>query len=171
MEGRCHVPRCQPGGGGRGGGGGSAQRCAKVVSAPFAIGPVEVRSVALARAIAACDEAHRYMDSLSASGDAVGGDCSSMDGNQGMPFARCAPRQLRLADATWRRMSYPHSAIRNSRGLNSSVLAWTHPAKNMPLDGARRLLAAYASLPYRPAPLHTYEYAAPGSLRFTGTVA
>ena len=162
MDGQCRLPRCQPRTEPRG------HRCARVLSAPFAIGPVEVRSAVLARMIAGCQVAHRYMDSLSAAGDAVRRDCSSMDGNQGLPLIHCAPR-LRLADATWRRMSYPHSAIRNSQGRNSSVLGWTHPAKGMSPEAVRRLWAAYASLPYRPAPLQTYEYAA-GGLRFTGTV-
>ena len=157
-EHQCGVPRCS-----------IAGPCtrANTLMVPFAIGPLEVRSRALALAVAECHEARRYMRAISALGDAradsAGGRAdpgASMDGGQALPLAMCVRRAL-LADATWKRMSYTASAVRNSRGKNTSVLAWTHPAKQLQPAAASRVWQAYASLPYVPAQLHTYELLTP----------
>jgi hypothetical protein len=53
-----------------------------------------------------------------------------MDGAQAFTLTMCS-RRVRLADATWQRMSYVPSAIRNARGQNETRLVWAHPAKSL----------------------------------------
>ena len=120
-----------------------------------------------------------------------------MDGNQGLPLARCVPcllsvvsrvclgcvsgisrvylgrcvPRLRLADATWKRMSYPNSAMRNAPLMgNDTRLAWSHPLKHAPPPLARRVWSAFGQLRYRPEPLHTYTFEAGRRLAFTGAL-
>ena len=62
-----------------------------------------------------------------------------MDGAQAFSLTMCSKR-VRLADATWRRMSYVPSAIRNARGQNETRLVWAqrlHPAKSLAPTQAR----------------------------------
>ena len=62
-----------------------------------------------------------------------------MDGAQAFSLTMCS-RRVRLADATWQRMSYVPSAIRNARGQNATRLVWTHPAKSLsPVQGRVRV--------------------------------
>lgn len=176
--GSCALPRCRL----------SAQNgvrlrvggphCAEAPIAPFAVGPIEVRSRALARETARCEAARRYMAALSRRGDARRRDCASMDGSQAFTLTMCSPRVL-LADATWQRMSYAPSAIRNARVQNETRLVWAHPAKSFARDHAHALWRALADRPYAPPTIHTYELrtsAVPSgggaiSLRETGVVA
>ena len=143
----CHVPSCTVAG-----------KCSRAdtLMAPYALGPVDVRSPRLARAVAECDEAKRYMAAISARAARPG---ATMDGGQALPVAMCVPRVL-IADATWRRMSFTASAVRNSRGRNTTVLGWSHPAKRMASASARHVWDALVSPQYVPAPLPTYMYAA-----------
>mmetsp|Transcript_36050 Transcript_36050/g.117317 ORF Transcript_36050/g.117317 Transcript_36050/m.117317 type:complete len:354 (-) Transcript_36050:31-1092(-) len=171
MSGRCSPPGCRPKPPA------AARRrscppqpCAEALVVPFAIGPVEVRSAPLARAVAECSTSGRYFASLSVAGETLREDFSSMDGNQGLPLARCVPR-LRLADATWKRMSYPNSAMRNAPLMgNDTWLAWSHPLKHAPPPLARRVWSAFGQLRYRPEPLHTYTFEAGRRLAFTGAL-
>ena len=111
------MPHCAVSYGGSRAHHGSAQ-CPEVVIAPFAIGPIEVRSRPLARQIADCEFADRYFASLSRRGDALRGDCAAGDAVQAQALTMCAP-SVRLADATWRRMSYTASAM--SKGYQDYV--------------------------------------------------
>ena len=147
---------------------GSAQ-CPEVVIAPFAIGPIEVRSRPLARQIADCSQSDRYFSALTQRGDALRGDCAAGDAVQAQALTMCAP-SVRLADATWRRMSYTGSAMSKGyqdyvRRQGNTTLAWTHPAKSFHPARARELWHAFTDLPYAAQPLHTYrlETAAPSS--------
>jgi len=95
MSGRCSPPGCRPKPPA------AARRrscppqsCAEALIVPFAIGPVEVRSAPLARAVAECSTSGRYFASLSVAGETLREDISSMDGNQGLPLARCVPCYL-----------------------------------------------------------------------------
>ena len=65
-----------------------------------------------------------------------------MDGAQAFSLTMCSKR-VRLADATWRRMSYVPSAIRNARGQNETRLVWTHPAKSLAPTQARAVSSQY----------------------------
>ena len=76
------------------------------------------------------------MAALSRRGELLGQDCASMDGAQAFTLTMCSKR-VRLADATWRRMSYVPSAIRNARGQNETRLVWAHPAKSLAPTQAR----------------------------------
>ena len=58
----------------------------------------------------------------------------------------CAP-SVRLADATWRRMSYTASAMSKGyqdyvRSQGNTTLAWSHPAKSFKPARARELCSA-----------------------------
>ena len=65
-----------------------------------------------------------------------------MDGAQAFSLTMCSKR-VRLADATWRRMSYVPSAIRNARGQNETRLGWAHPAKSLAPTQARAVSSQY----------------------------
>ena len=108
---------------------GSAE-CPSLSYAPFAIGPLEVRSAALTRQVASCTDGAEYMRSLTSRGRLISDECASMDGAQGTAMAIClrparmasarhqAPnvgvragltRELLLAEAGARRQAYPDS--------------------------------------------------------------
>lgn len=174
-SGACGMPSCAVMAPGRVHARAGSAKCAETPMAPFAIGPVEVRSRPLALTTAGCAHADRYMAALSRRGDALESDCASMDGAQAFTLTMCSPTTL-LADATWKRMSYVPSAVRNARGKNETRLAWGHPAKSLGARDARSLWRALGELSYAPAPLHTYRLEAPatpsgggGPIRLTAT--
>ena len=176
-SGACGMPSCAVMAPGRVHARAGSAKCAEAPMAPFAIGPVEVRSRPLALTTAGCTHADRYMEALSRRGDALESDCASMDGAQAFTLTMCSAA-TNLADATWKRMSYPPSAVRNARGRNETRLAWGHPAKSLGARDARSLWHALGELSYTPAPLHTYRLEAPtmanggggpGGLKLTAT--
>ena len=79
----------------------SGRRCCQlgcpnaVRMAPFAVGPLEVRTRALAASVAACAYADAYFARLTATGAARGALCSTTDGSQGHAIAECLPKRGR----------------------------------------------------------------------------
>ena len=93
-----HWPRC---------------RLARVADAPFAPGPLEVRSAHLASIVAGCPYADEYFASLVARGVLIGDECASTDGSQGHAIGECAAEllgHLVVADADPRRQAHASSS-------------------------------------------------------------
>ena len=146
---------------------GSAQ-CPEVRMTPFAVGPLEVRSAALAREVAACDYANRYFEAQATRGRLVETECNGCDGAQGHAIGACVAGTLRVADLGWRRQKYACWGRDTAFGCRPNVLIETinatgtmivHPVKAR-LPRARRLelwrlLRSHG--PYRPLPLPTWE--------------
>ena len=114
---------------------------------PFAVGPLEVRSAALAREVAACDYANRYFDAQASRGRLVETECNGCDGAQGHAIGACVAGTLRVADLGWRRQKYACWGRDAAFGCRPNVLIETinasgtmivHPVKAH-LPRARRL--------------------------------
>lgn len=106
----------------------------RMVSAPFACGPLDVRSRVLARRLAGCAAADRLFRAAATESERGAAMCISTDGAQGAALTLCHARhELRLADATDARfeMGHCHDCGRCGRG---SVLLH-HPLKE---PGLRR---------------------------------
>jgi len=63
--------------------------CPQARLAPFACGPLDVRSNALASSMARCHYADRYFDALSRRSVVTGSMCASADGSQGHAVSEC----------------------------------------------------------------------------------
>ena len=87
---------------------------ARVADAPFAPGPLEVRSAHLASIVAGCPYADEYFASLVARGVLISDECASTDGSQGHAIGECAAEQLGgtlvVADADPRRQAHASSS-------------------------------------------------------------
>ena len=148
-------------------------QCPEVRMTPFAVGPLEVRSAALAREVATCDYASRYFEAQAMRGRLVDTECNGCDGAQGHAIGACVASTLRVADLGWRRQKYPCWQRDPAFGCRPTVLLETinasgtmivHPVKaHLPRSRRLELWKVLRSQgPYRPLPLPTW------ALRFRG---
>ena len=160
----------------------STRACGEVRSAPFAVGPLEARSRALARAVARCRGAHSYFAAMSAGGAALGGECEAGDAAQGHAVSECAPPGgLRLASfgparhqkyPCWRTdpTDFPCQINTPADVVNCSDTLVIHPLKSKPTPGLppyprsgwHTLWSILRARPYSPAPLDVLEVSLPG---------
>ena len=107
-----------------------------VAIAPFANGPLEVRSRKLAHSVARCERAHRFFRAASVASDASARDrrdfraCTATDAAQATALELCTPTnaELRLADTTDSRLSQGSVCGLCSRCGRGSVLVHHHMA-------------------------------------------
>lgn len=100
--------------------------CPSLPTAPFAPGPLEVRSAAIAAIVAKCRYADEYFSSLVARGALIKDECASTDGSQGHAIGECAAERferLLVADASPHRQAYASGATFNTlrRAANLSA--------------------------------------------------
>ena len=104
-------------------GAGTAE-CPAINTAPFACGPLELRSRALARRLARCEYAERQFRWASAQSDRQGLMCTSTDGGQGHAIGHCL-RSVEVLDLGTVAQSYPVAGFVNRTG---TLVA--HPLKH-----------------------------------------
>ena len=88
--------------------------CPMLPYAPFAPGPLEVRSSQLAQLVASCSYADAYFHSLVTRGALINDECASTDGSQGHAIGECAAEawgHLGVADGDMWRQSYANSGL------------------------------------------------------------
>ena len=88
--------------------------CHMLPYAPFAPGPLEVRSSQLAQLVASCSYADAYFHSLVTRGALINDECASTDGSQGHAIGECAAEawgHLVVADGDMWRQSYANSGL------------------------------------------------------------
>jgi hypothetical protein len=125
---------------------------------PFACGPLEVRSRALALDVASCAYADRYFSAMSVRKGANNLMCVSADGGQGHAIGHCIP-SLEVADLGSARQRF--GTIRQLNGSNAVMIV--HPIKKGILEEWERSWHFMRRAPYRPAPIGSVHLAVTNS--------
>lgn len=113
--------------------------CPRFFMAPFACGPFEARSRALASAVSECEYAGRYFAAMSRRGDKKRNWCVSADGGQGHAIGACMRSPVTFADIGAERQKY--ATVKEMNVTRNGVLI-VHPIKNR-YDDPKRLPAFY----------------------------
>ena len=147
-------PRCERGFDGAAVTAGS-DACPMLPYAPFAPGPLEVRSARLASVVAGCRYADQYFASLVARGALIADECASTDGSQGHAIGECAAETmgaLIVADGDARRQAYASSGtfamLQRANASGAAAIAAARTGTNR--RGVSSALELTTILPIKP---------------------